>query len=764
MLIQIILLFLLVWLFVLRWQRRKLIELSHKLGVTNHMTLPFVGHAYIFFGSDEDRMTKFQKLGREAIASKHGITTIWQGHRLYLVVSDAMVAELLLKTCLEKDDAVDCLRFVTGNGSIFAPVSIWRPRRKVLAPTFSPKNLQQFAEIFSRQSSIMVEQLQAAVGKGAFSIWQYITTYTMDSVCETTLGVLVNSQKQSEQPFLKAFDKCTQLDADRLCKPWFHPPAIYEMTPVYKLHLKCRNYICKFVDQIIKTKKETLAEEKVSMAESEQSKLYSDPLGFYFVEDDDAPVQGLYHSLELIKLIVDWSKLIVNTVLCLRSLEVFGNSKRPVVAEDLPRLKYLDAVIRETLRMYPPVPIIARKIDKEITLPRMKAFQVLGLDALKKENGLTSLWLANRLYTIVADPEAADTILKSISEKDDIIRMASVFIGNGSIFAPVSIWRPRRKVLVPTFSTKNLKYFMTIFASESDILVKEIGRAAGNAPISIFKYFTAFTMDAIARTTMGYKMNAQKDSSHFFLKGFDMGLDSFAERICQPWLHSDAIYKNLPLYSRLMKHKKEMWDFMTELIRNKRREIKDKNLTQEQYENSSEYNQTTFLESLMRFSGGDDGYTDDEIVEELLVIMVAGTDTSAVGASFVSVVLSRYPEIQKKVFKELQEVFGDSDRQATFEDIPRLKYLEAVIKETLRLYAPVPVMTRKVEKDLYLRYQYAMMSMKTMLSTVLRRYKFLPATQPDKNSEFPPLRLKFDIMMKDEDGFQVCVEPRTKLA
>ncbi|CAH0699661.1 unnamed protein product [Spodoptera exigua] len=458
------------------------------------------------------------------------------------------------------------------------------------------------------------------------------------------------------------------------------------------------------------------------------------------------------------------------------------------------------------------------------SVARMKAFQVLGLDALKKENGLTSLWLANRLYTIVADPEAADTILKSISEKDDIIRMASVFIGNGSIFAPVSIWRPRRKVLVPTFSTKNLKYFMTIFASESDILVKEIGRAAGNAPISIFKYFTAFTMDAIARTTMGYKMNAQKDSSHFFLKGFDMGLDSFAERICQPWLHSDAIYKNLPLYSRLMKHKKEMWDFMTELIRNKRREIKDKNLTQEQYENSSEYNQTTFLESLMRLSGGDDGYTDDEIVEELLVIMVAGTDTSAVGASFVSVVLSRYPEIQKKVFKELQEVFGDSDRQATFEDIPRLKYLEAVIKETLRLYAPVPVMTRKVEKDLYLPsgiklvpgtgiminiwamhrnprywgddveqfrperfidtplkhpavympfsygprncvgYQYAMMSMKTMLSTVLRRYKFLPATQPDKNSEFPPLRLKFDIMMKDEDGFQVCVEPRSKLA
>lgn len=36
--------------------------------------------------------------------------------------------------------------------------------------------------------------------------------------------------------------------------------------------------------------------------------------------------------------------------------------------EDLPRLKYLDAVIRESLRLYPPVPVIVRKVDNEVTL------------------------------------------------------------------------------------------------------------------------------------------------------------------------------------------------------------------------------------------------------------------------------------------------------------------------------------------------------------------------------------------------------------
>lgn len=61
-------------------------------------------------------------------------------------------------------------------------VSIWRPRRKYLAPTFSPKNLLQFAEIFNRQSGVMADQLRSVAGKGTFSIWKYITAYSMDSV------------------------------------------------------------------------------------------------------------------------------------------------------------------------------------------------------------------------------------------------------------------------------------------------------------------------------------------------------------------------------------------------------------------------------------------------------------------------------------------------------------------------------------------------------------------------------------------------------
>ncbi|PZC83860.1 hypothetical protein B5X24_HaOG200060 [Helicoverpa armigera] len=398
MLGQILVLVLIIWVLVLRWQRRKMIDLSHKLGSTKHRTLPFVGHAYMFLGSDEHRMSQFQKLGREAYDKEDGVVTIWQGHRLYLVISDAVVAEFILKTCLEKDDALKCLHLMTGNGSIFAPVNIWRPRRKILAPTFSPKNLAQFAQIFSRQSSIMVEQLQAAAGKGAFSIWQYLTTYTMDSVCESTLGVLVNSQKQTEQPFLKAFDECTQLDSSRLVQPWLHNEAVYKLTPAYKRHVRCRNYVVKFVEEVIQKHHlfkidlkqdglKTFLELLIDMSGGDRGytdlELREETVVLVLAGTDTSAVGTAFTSMMLSKY-PDVQDKVYEEI-----QEVFGDSKRPVVAEDLPCLKYLDAVIRETLRLYPPVPIIARKVDKEVTLPS-------GVTLVKECGLVVNIWSIHR--------------------------------------------------------------------------------------------------------------------------------------------------------------------------------------------------------------------------------------------------------------------------------------------------------------------------------------------------------------------------------
>jgi cytochrome P450 len=61
-----------------------------------------------------------------------------------------------------------------------------------------------------------------------------------------------------------------------------------------------------------------------------------------------------------------------------------------------------------------------------------------------------------------------------------------------------------------------------------------------------------------------------------------------------------------------------------------------------------------------------------------------------------------HPEVQKRIDEEMKTVFGDSNRDATMNDMAELKYTERCIKETLRLYPSVPFFERHVREDIKL--------------------------------------------------------------
>lgn len=54
---------------------------------------------------------------------------------------------------------------------------------------------------------------------------------------------------------------------------------------------------------------------------------------------------------------------------------------------------------------------------------------------------------------------------------------------------------------------------------------------------------------------------------------------------------------------------------------------------------------------------------------------------------------------QDKVYNEIIEIFSDGNRTITFEDTIKPVYLDQVLKETLRLFAIGPVLTRKLQGD-----------------------------------------------------------------
>lgn len=81
-----------------------------------------------------------------------------------------------------------------------------------------------------------------------------------------------------------------------------------------------------------------------------------------------------------------------------------------------------------------------------------------------------------------------------------------------------------------------------------------------------------------------------------------------------------------------------------------------------------------------------------------LDLFIAGTDTSAEAMQWAMAELLNHPESFHKVRKEIESV-TQNVRLVEESDIPNMPYLQAVVKETLRLYPPGPVTTRECNQD-----------------------------------------------------------------
>ncbi|XP_043504522.1 cytochrome P450 4C1-like isoform X2 [Polistes fuscatus] len=83
-------------------------------------------------------------------------------------------------------------------------------------------------------------------------------------------------------------------------------------------------------------------------------------------------------------------------------------------------------------------------------------------------------------------------------------------------------------------------------------------------------------------------------------------------------------------------------------------------------------------------------------------IHMQGSDTAATSLTFLFLMLATFPDIQNQVYEELYDLYGSSDPNEvpiTMEDTKKMKYLDRVIKETLRLFPPALVIGRTLKRD-----------------------------------------------------------------
>jgi cytochrome P450 len=86
-----------------------------------------------------------------------------------------------------------------------------------------------------------------------------------------------------------------------------------------------------------------------------------------------------------------------------------------------------------------------------------------------------------------------------------------------------------------------------------------------------------------------------------------------------------------------------------------------------------------------------------QLRDEVMTLLLAGHETTAVSLSWIWFLLSNHPDVEQKLWSELDAVL--THRSPTLQDLAALPYTERVVKEAMRLYPPVWALTRTAIKE-----------------------------------------------------------------
>ncbi|KAG2618430.1 hypothetical protein PVAP13_3NG079580 [Panicum virgatum] len=306
---------------------------------------------------------------------------------------------------------------------------------------------------------------------------------------------------------------------------------------------------------------------------------------------------------------------------------------------------------------------------------------------------IISVWFGSGLTVVVSTSELAKEVLKEHDQQlADRPRNRSTqrFSRNGqdliwADYGPHYI-KVRKLCNLELFTPKRLEALRPIREDEVTAMVESVHRAAtapGNEgkPLVVRNHLSMVAFNNITRLAFGKRfMNANgeideqgREFKTIVNNGIRIGASlSVAEFIWYlRWL--------CPLNEELYKTHNERRDHLTmKIIEEHAKALQESGAKQH------------FVDALFTLKQQYD-LSEDTVIGLLWDMITAGMDTTVISVEWAMAELVRNPRVQKKLQEELDRVVG-RDRVMSETDFQNLPYLQAVVKESLRLHPPTPLM------------------------------------------------------------------------
>lgn len=326
---------------------------------------------------------------------------------------------------IEKGFTYNWLHSWLGTGLLTSHGVKWKSRRKLLTPSFHFDILKDFLVVFNEQSQLLIKILDKQLKQPWIDIVTPVTLCSLDIICETTLGVSIGAQNNSESEYVQAVQRASEVVMQRFVYPLYFSELYFQMTPtgfqnrkdIKLLHSFTRSVITDKKNKLLSgseicsnTKRKALMDLLLEQHISKQALTEEDireEIDTFAFEGHDTTSMGISWALYLIGLHKDVQEK-VHTELD----RIFGDDyQRSVNTDDLKDMEYLDRVLKESQRLYPSVPMISRKLSHDVTL---------GNHTIPKGVGVfIPIYLLHRDEAVFPNPEKfdPDRFLPEISAK-----------------------------------------------------------------------------------------------------------------------------------------------------------------------------------------------------------------------------------------------------------------------------------------------------------------------------------------------------------
>ena len=253
-------------------------------------------------------------------------------------------------------------------------------------------------------------------------------------------------------------------------------------------------------------------------------------------------------------------------------------------------------------------------------------------------------------------------------------------------------WKTDRSVMSQTFSSGKMKQMYPLMKDAYVCLEREFQRLVDlEAEVDIKSVFVKLTTMVIARCAFATHVDAFTDPNNELLKHLQAIFKINRKRVIGHILLPEAV-KRLIGYSVINPSALNYIGAVCSKILQHRRNIKGQ---------VNEY--TDLLQLLMETNNNNNennghGFEDIKIIANSILFFNAGYETTSTLLTWASYALAMNPDVQEKLHEEVKSA-KESKGQLDYETLFELKYLDAVINETLRLYPPVPAYDRVAVED-----------------------------------------------------------------